>query len=67
MISPSFHFLSKRVSSLVLLITIVGLLFGSERFGICDGFGAERPIASVAAVSAGQLVELGYQQLARGS
>src|SRR6476660_3306702 len=30
MISPSFHFLSKQVSSLVSLITVVGLLFGTS-------------------------------------
>ena len=30
MISPSFHFLSKQVRSLVSLITVVGLLFGTS-------------------------------------
>ena len=53
MISPSFHFLSKQVRSLVSLITVVGLLLGSERFDICDGLGTKRAIVSVDAVSAG--------------
>ena len=53
MISPSFHFLSKQVRSLVSLITVVGLLFGASASIYAIDSVRSGAIVSVAAISGG--------------
>ena len=53
MISPLFHFLSKQIRSLLSLIAVVGLLFGTSASIYANGLSAERPIVSVNAISGG--------------